>query len=241
LQPSGYTGPPGRAGESGSNGLILDPTGKLVLCQHGDRRMAVMNGNLEQPTPDCTTLADKYDGKKFNSPNDAVFNKDGDLFFTDPPYGLEKQENDPSREISYQGVYKVDKTGAVSLMVDSLTRPNGIAFLPDGKQVIVANSDPEKPNWYIYDYDGTKFINGRIFYSAANYDKALKGLPDGLKIDTNGNIFATGPGGVYVFDKSGKKLALLALNDATSNCALSKDEKVLYITNHMKILKFKMR
>jgi gluconolactonase len=241
LKPSGYTSQIPRGGETGSNGLVLSPDGKLVLCQHGDRRMAMMDADLNDPKSKFITLADKYEGKRFSSPNDACYNSKGDLFFTDPPYGLEKQANDPAKEISFQGVYKVSRDGKVTLMADSLTRPNGIAFMPDGKSVIVANSDPALPDWYIFDYDGEKFVNGRLFYSAKGHDKTMRGLPDGFKIDKSGNVFATGPGGVYIFDKTGKKLGLLSLEDPASNCALSKDQKTLYITNNNKFLRWKLR
>ena len=128
------------------------------------------------------------------------------------------------------------------LITDTLTRPNGIAFLPGEKTFIVANSDGEKPNWYAYDIDANGVVsNGRIFYSAAGSDKTLKGGNDGLKIDKNGNIFATGPGGIWIFNGSGKLLGKLRLDEAASNCALSADEKTLYITNDMYIVRFNMR
>ncbi|MGZ8525258.1 MAG: SMP-30/gluconolactonase/LRE family protein, partial [Chitinophagaceae bacterium] len=183
-----------------------------------------------------------YMGKRFSSPNDAVYNKAGELFFTDPPYGLPTQgDKDPQKEISFNGVYKVKKDGTVILLVDSITRPNGIAFFPGEQKLIVACSDPEKPNWYVYDVQGDSLTNGRIFYSEADRDKSLPGLPDGLKIDKNGNVFATGPGGINIFNRDGKKLGLLKLENSTSNCALSPDEKTLYITNDMYVLKLKMR
>ncbi len=242
LTPSGYTGSVQRGGETGSNGLILDLNGNLVLCQHGNRQMARMNSELNDPKPDFTTVAGTYMGKKFNSPNDAVYNSKGELFFTDPPYGLEKQMNDPKKEIPFQGVYKVKTNGEVVLLTDSITRPNGIAFLPGEKQLIVANSDPAKPNWYIYDIgDDGSLQNGKIFYSAAGYDRSLKGLPDGFKVDKNGNVFASGPGGIYFFNSTGKLLGKLKLPEASSNCALSPDEKTLYITNDMYVLRLKMR
>ena len=150
LTPSGYTDSVKRGGEVGSNGLILDKDGNLVMCQHGDRRMARMDAPLDKPAPKFITLADKYNGKRFNSPNDAVYNSAGELFFTDPPYGLESQsDNDPKKEIPFNGVYKVKTNGEVILLVDSITRPNGRAFLPGGKKLIIACSDPAKPNWYI--------------------------------------------------------------------------------------------
>src|SRR5690606_15160134 len=153
LNPSGYTADLPRGGEVGSNGLLLDPAGQLVLCQHGDRRMAAMQAPLDSPKPDYTIIADQYQGKKLNRPNEAVYRGNGDLYFTDPPYGLEKNIQDPLKEIPYQGVYKVSARGEITLLLDSLTRPNGIAFLPGEKTLIIANSDPANPFWYAYDLD----------------------------------------------------------------------------------------
>ena len=241
LTPSGYSDTIKRGGEMGSNGLTLDKDGNLILCQHGNRQVAKMDAPLDKPAPKYISLANNYNGKKFNSPNDLVYNSKGELFFTDPPYGLEKQMNDPKKEIPFQGVYKVKTNGDVILLTDSLTRPNGIAFMPGEKQLIVANSDPDKPNWYIFNVNGDSLTNGRIFFSAAGYDKKLKGLPDGFKIDRNGNVFATGPGGVYFLNKEGKLLGKLELDNATSNIALSPDEKTIYITNDMYVLRLKLR
>lgn len=241
LTPSGYTDTIKRGGEMGSNGLTLDPDGNLVLCQHGNRQMARMNAPLDNPKPDYITIAGKYDGKRFSSPNDAVYNSSGELFFTDPPYGLEKQADDPKKETPWNGVYKVKKDGSVILLVDSITRPNGIAFFPGEKRLLVASSDPAKPNWYVFDVNGDSLTNGRIFYSTAGYDKSLKGLPDGLKIDRNGNVFASGPGGFYFFNSDGKLLGKLKLDNAAANCAFSADQKTLYITNDMYLLRLKMR
>lgn len=241
LKPSGYTGTTERSGEMGSNGLTLDNDEHLVLCQHGDRRMAKMDAPLDKPQPNFITLADNYKGKPFNSPNDATFNSKGELFFTDPPYGLLKQsDDDDAKEISWNGVYKVKKNGEVILLTDSLTRPNGLAFFPGEKKLLVASSDPQKPNWYVFDVNGDKLTNGKIFYHAVS-KKGMKGLPDGLKIDRQGNIFATGPGGLHIFNSEAKLLGKLRLDDATSNCSLSADQKTLYITNHNYVLRFKMR
>lgn len=241
LKPSGYTGTIERGGEMGSNGLTLDENGNLVMCQHGDRRMARMDAPLDNPQPKFITLANKYKEQRFSSPNDATFNSKGELFFTDPPYGLLKQsDDDPAKEILFNGVYKVKKNGEVILLTDSLTRPNGIAFFPGEKKLLIANSDPKKPNWYIFDVDGDKLTNGRIFYHAVS-EKGMKGLPDGFKIDSHGNVFATGPGGIHIFNKDGKLLGRLRVDESTSNCSLSADEKTLYITNDMYVLRFKMR
>lgn len=243
LKPSGYTNEKKpRGGEVGSNGLILDPEGKLVLCQHGDRRMAVMKAPLDEPEPDFKTIADQYHGNKLNSPNDAVYRDNGELYFTDPPYGLEKNMNDPLKEAPYQGVYKVSASGKVTLLLDSLTRPNGIAFLPGEKTAIIANSDPGKPYWYAYDLDEEgMLINGRIFYDATEASKIDKGMPDGLKVDQQGNVYATGPGGVWIFNKEGEALGRIKVNQLTSNCALADQEKTLFITADDYLLKIDMK
>ena len=242
LTPSGYTDTVKRKGETGSNGLLLDPNGNLVLCQHGNRQMARMDAPLNQPAAKFITLADKYQGKRLSSPNDAVYNKAGELFFTDPPYGLESQnDKDPKKEIPFNGVYKVKTNGEVILLVDSITRPNGIAFFPDEQQLIIASSDGRNPNWFLYDVVGDSLTNGRLFYNDIASAKGQPGSPDGLKIDSKGNVFATGPGGLWIFNSEGKVLGKLKLHHPTSNCALSADEKTLYISNDMQVLRFKMR
>src|SRR5258706_10973701 len=213
-----------------------------MLRQSGNRQMARMDAPVDNPESKYFSLAHSYKGKKFNSPNDVVYNSKGELFFTDPPYGLEKQMDDPKKEMPYQGVFKVKTNGEVVLVTDTLTRPNGIAFLPGEKTLIIANSDPARPNWYAFDVgDNDQFTNPRIFNSATGYDKSLKGLPDGMKIDKNGNVFAAGPGGIWILNKDGKLLGKYKVPDATSNCALSGDEKTLFITNDMFILRLKMR
>lgn len=243
LTPSGYTGTsPAQSKEPGSNGLALDKEGRLVLCQHGDRRVARLDAALTKPNPTYSTLADRYDGKRFNSPNDMVLKNDGTLFFTDPPYGLPQQEKDSTREIAFQGVYRVATNGKASLVVDSLTRPNGIAFTPDEKTLIVANSDPGKAIWYAFDLAANDSVtNARIFYDATENAKTENGLPDGLKIDKQGTVFATGPGGVWIFNKEGKALGKIRIPAATANCALTDDQKTLYITADMFLLRVKMR
>lgn len=243
LKPSGYTGTkPSVCKEPGSNGLTLDTKGNLVLCQHGDRKVARMNAPLEKPVPRFVTLADNYNGKRFSSPNDAVYSAAGELFFTDPPYGLQTQDDsDPEKEIPYNGVYKVKQDGSVILLVDSLTRPNGLAFFPGDQKLLVACSDPNNPNWYLFDVQGDSLTHGKIFYSAIEEAKTMNGLPDGLKTDKNGNVFATGPGGVYLFNRDGKKLGMIKLKNPASNCALSSDEKTLFVTNDLYLLRVKLR
>lgn len=239
LKPSGYTGlTPSESEEQGSNGLALTPDGKLVLCQHGDRRLAILDAPLNAPQPKYTSLADNYGGKKFNSPNDVAIRKNGDYFFTDPPYGLPK---DLEQEIPFQGVYKLSN-GTVTLLVDSLTRPNGVAFFPDEKTLIIANSDPEKAVWYAYDLrENDSLTNGRIFYDATDAAKTEAGLPDGLKIDKQGNVFATGPGGIWIFDKDAKLLGKIKVPTATANCAFTEDEKTLFLTADNYLLRLRMK
>ena len=242
LKPSGYTSSTPRGGEVGSNGLLLNKDGKLVLCQHGDRKIAMMMAGLDTPHASYKTIAAYYGDKKFNSPNDAVYRSNGDLFFTDPPYGLEKNMDDPLKELPFQGVYKVNTSGKVKLLTDLITRPNGIAFMPGEKTLIIANSDPEKPFWYAFDLDANdSLIKPRIFYDASVAAKSEKGSPDGMKIDKNGNVFAAGPGGVWIFTRDGKLLGKIKIPEATSNCALSATEKTLYITADMYVLRVKMR
>jgi len=242
LTPSGYTGTIPRGGEMGSNGLTLDNEGRLVLCQCGDRQMGRMDASFSNPAPKYISLASHFEGKRFNSPNDTVYNSQGELFFTDPPYGLEKQMDDPAKEISFQGIYKVSTDGTVQLLTDKLTRPNGLAFFPDETTLLVSNSDPDVPEWYAFVKNAKdEYVFDRLFYSMVGYDKDLKGLPDGLKIDSNGNVFATAPGGVMIINNKGKLVGSIKLEEATSNIAITPDEKTLFITNHMQVLRFKMR
>lgn len=242
LTPSGYTGKAKRGGEVGSNALILDKEGRLVLCQHGDRRMARMAAPLNQPAPNYITLADKFEGKRLNSPNDAVYKSNGDLYFTDPPYGLEHNADDPAKEIPFQGVYRLAADGSLHLLTKELSRPNGLAFSPDEKTIYIANSDPEKAIWMAFDVqpDGN-ITNGRIFYDATSLVNKEKGLPDGLKVNRQGYLFATGPGGILIFDTNAQHLGTIRTGEATSNCAFNADESVLYLTADDYIMRVKLK
>ena len=242
LNPSGYTSSKKRGGEVGSNGLIVDNEGRLVLCQHGDRRMARMDAAMSNPKERYTTLASHYEGKRFNSPNDAVYHSNGDLYFTDPPYGLEKRMDDPAKELDFQGVYRLSKDGKVTLLTKELSRPNGIAFSPDEKTLYVANSDPKRAIWMAYNVHKNGLLGkGRLFYDVTEWVGKRKGLPDGMKVDHAGNLFATGPGGVWVFDARGEHLGTLMTGQATSNCAFGNDGSTLYITADMHILRIRLK
>jgi gluconolactonase len=242
LKPSGYTGTIPRGGELGSNALGLNIKGQLVICQDGDRVVSVMDAPLDKPKAKFIRIATGYKGKKFDSPNDLAFLSNGDIYFTDPPYGLEKNVDDPLKEAKYQGVYKIGKDNKVTMLTDTLTRPNGIAFFPDGKTILISNSDPNKPYWYAYDLDKNGlFTHGRIFYNAKPATKTAEGMPDGLKIDKKGNVYASGPGGFWIFNRKGKLLGKLHINDLASNLSLSADEKKLYATSNHRVLKIDLR
>jgi len=242
LKPSGYTGSVSRGGETGSNGLLLNKEGHLVLCQHGDRRVASMVADIDKPSASYKTIADSYEGKKLNSPNDAVYRSNGDLFFTDPPYGLEKNMDDPLKELPFQGVYKVDRYDKVKLLTDTITRPNGIAFLPGEKTLLIGNSDGDKPFIYAYELDANdSLINQHIFCNGNTLPGSDKGGFDGMKVDRNGNVFTAGPGGVWILNKDGKPLGEIKLPIQNSNCALTPDEKTIFITADMYVLRIKMR
>jgi gluconolactonase len=227
MKPAGYTGAAPRGGESGTNGLTLDGEGRLVMCQHGDRRIVRVEKDGH-----WTTLVDKYQGKRLNSPNDLVFKSGGDLYFTDPPYGLAKGPDDPARELAFCGVYRVSTDGKVTLLTDQMTRPNGIGFSPDEKTLYVAQSDPEKAVWMAFPVKADGTIGpGLVFFDATPWvKKKLPGLPDGLKIDKKGNVFATGPGGVSVFAPEGTLLGRINTGVPTSNCRFGDDGSTLYLT-----------
>ncbi len=243
LYPSGYTGSaPSTAREPGSNGLTLNNDNQLVLCQHGDRRVSVMDAPVDQPAASFIPVVSEYEGKKLNSPNDAIIDRAGNLWFTDPPYGLPGNVDDPGKEIPFQGVYHVTPDGTVTLLTDSLTRPNGLALSPDEKMLIVANSDPDKAIWYAFDVTPEHALsNARILYDATAAGRNEPGLPDGLKFDGQGNLFATGPGGVWIFNPSGTLIGKIKVDHPTSNCAFSNDDEVLFITNDDRVLRVTLR
>ena len=238
LKPSGYTGSEKfTCKEPGSNGLALCPSnGNLVLCQHGDRRIACLEGDK------FVTLVDKYQGKRLNSPNDLAYKSNGDLYFTDPPYGLPGNMKDPNKELDFQGVYRLSPKGELTLLTKEMSRPNGIAFSPDEKTLYVANSDPEKAIWKAFPVkdDGT-LGEGKVFFDTTELVKTKKGLPDGLKVDKSGNVFATGPGGVFVFDPTGKHLGTIATGVATANCGWGDDGSTLYITADKHLVRVKTK
>jgi gluconolactonase len=209
----------------GSNGLTLDAQGRLISCEHGNRRVA-----RTEKDGAITVLVDRFEGKRLNSPNDAVYQKNGDLYFTDPPYGFQKQDDDPAKELPFNGVYRLTANGKLELLVKDMTRPNGLGFSPDEKLLYIANSDPKRKNWMVFDVraDGT-LANGRVFFDVTQ--ERADGLPDGLKLDAAGNLYCTGPGGVWVFSPDGKHLGTIRPPEVPANCHWGDaDGKTLYMT-----------
>jgi gluconolactonase len=238
LRPSGYSGnAPFTGREPGSNGLLFDPEGRLVLCQHGDRRLARLrqDGTLEN-------FVSHFDGRRLNSPNDAVLATNGDIYFTDPPFGLPGSFDDPAREIAWSGVYRRRASGAVELVTKDLRAPNGVALAPDGKTLMVSNADAARPIWMAYPVRGDGSVGpGRMFADASAWVAGRRGLPDGMKFDSRGNLFACGPGGVYIFAPDGALLGRLDLGVPAANCAWGDDGSSLYITADTAIYRVRTR
>lgn len=242
LERSGATGLVEGDSGQGSNGLLLDQQGRLVLMQQGDRRVAVMDAPLLSPSGQFKSLADRFDGKRLNSPNDGVLHSDGSLYFTDPPYGLAQSFTDPRKELAFQGVYRLSPQGELSLLDRTVTAPNGIALSLDEKTLYVAVSDESNPAWLAYDVapDGS-VRNKRVFIDAADAAQKLPGMPDGMAVHSSGAIFATGPGGVWLVSPDGAVLAKILTGKLTANCALSGDEKTLFMTAHDTLMSISLR
>ncbi len=227
MSPSGYTGVTYYGLEPGSNGLCLDIDGQLILCEHGDRRVSRLT-----PGGGKRTLADNYQGKRLNSPNDVTLMANGDLYFTDPPYGLPAREKDPRRELDHFGVYRISKkTGELTLLTTQLQRPNGIAFSPDDKTLYVAQSDPKQAVWMAFNVkpDGT-LETGKVLLDVTDQIGVQPGLPDGMSVDDKGNLWASGPGGIFVISPQGKALGRITTNERTSNCCFGEDGSTLFMT-----------
>jgi len=240
LQPSGYKGSTPYGGpEPGTNGMTLDTRGRLTAAGHAQRD--ILRLESLDPKAQQTILADSYQGKKLNSPNDVVYKSDGSAYFTDPPYGLRtQQDNDPDKQLKVNGVYRIPHAlaqkpgseptrGELQLLVTDLTRPNGIAFSPDEKYLYVNNSQPKKL-WMRYTVkpDGT-VGDAKLLYDATADNRP--GVPDGMKVDMEGNIYSAGPGGIWIISPEGKPLGTILVPGRTSNVAWAgPDRKTLYIT-----------
>ncbi|MGH7216623.1 MAG: SMP-30/gluconolactonase/LRE family protein [Nitrospiraceae bacterium] len=237
IKNSGYSGTiPFVGKELGSNGLTFDPQGRLVLCRHGDRQIGRLESNGT-----ITPLAQQYNGRKLNSPNDLVFNSNGDLYFTDPPFGLPNGFNDSSKAL-VQGVYRLSLDGTVTLLIHDIKAPNGIAFSPDEKTLYVSDVDPKRAAWLAYDVeqDGT-VTNGRVFFDATRWQKDPFFGPDGFKVDREGNIFGARPGGLSVIASDGTLLGTIETGQPTSNVAWGEDGQTLFITGGGVVYRLRLR
>jgi gluconolactonase len=240
LKPAGYTGVAEYGIDPGTNGLLLDAQGQLICCEHGDRRISVVtNGGGKR------TLVDNYEGKRLNSPNDAVMTSRGDLYFTDPPYGLPRHWEDPLRELDFCGVYRLAKDGTLTLLTKEFPRPNGIGLSPDEKTLYVGNSQLEMPVWKAFPIQEDGNVGpSRVFYDATEEARKLnvRGAPDGLAVDKSGNVFASGLGSVWVFNPQGKPLGRIFIGEAVANCAFGgRDRSQLFITADMSLCRIQTK
>jgi gluconolactonase len=234
LRPGGYDGSDAAPGGFiGPNGMIADKDGAVLLCQHGNRRIVRI-------TPDrkVSTLIDRYQGKKLNSPNDLVYRSDGSLYFTDPPYGLAGGDQDPKKELPFNGVYRY-ANGKLQLLIKDLTRPNGIAFSPDEQTLYVANSDEKKKIWTRYDVKPDGTVGPGIIVADVTA-RTEEGLPDGMKVDSQGNVYATGPGGVWIFSPEGKHLGTIQPSETPANCNWGDDGRTLYMTARTSLYRIRL-
>lgn len=234
LKPSGCTSPNPAAREPGSNGLAFDAKGNLLLCEHGDRRVSRYVAGQGK-----TTLADRHQGKRLNSPNDLTVHSSGAIYFTDPVYGLPQGENDPARELDFCGVFRIAPDGKLDLLTKELERPNGIALAPDEKTLYVANSHGPRPVVMAYPVAPDGLIGpGRVFFHVGGLKG--KGAPDGLKVDAKGNLWATGPGGLLILSPEGKLLGRVLAGRAVANVAFGgADGKDVFLTASDRLLVFR--
>ena len=237
LDPSGFTGIVPANKKAGSNGLTLNSKNELVLAMHGDRRIAKLKSWNEKT---FETIVSRYEGNLFSSPNDLVYAKNGDLYFTDPPYGLKDFNNDGLKELPYNGVYKLSYSGSLSLIINDLSIPNGIAISNDQKTLYVNVSDREDMKIMAYDVTSSGVTNGRVFFDGNELAKKDNGSFDGLKIHPSGTIFSTGPGGVLVIKPDGTHLGTIRTEKSSANCAFDSSFQNLYMTSHMYLTRIKL-
>jgi gluconolactonase len=223
---SGYSGIDiGRYHQPGSNGLTFSPDGRLTICQHGNRRVIRVN-----PHGDVTVLADSYEGRRLNSPNDLVYRSDGTLYFTDPAFGLPDVLEDPDKELPFQGVFAVRPDGSMVVVADDLEGPNGLAFSPDEHFLYVGDWDLSHKAVTRYEIaaDGSVAGPGELLCDLTN--EPGEDAIDGLEVGRDGRLYVCGPGGIWVLSSEGEKLELISLPEAPHNLAWGPDERTLYVT-----------
>jgi gluconolactonase len=228
LQYNGYTGRMPYSKEPGSNGITLDGRGNLLLCEHGDRRIASLPLGQQSGK---RTLTDNFQGKRYNSPNDVVLAPDGAIYFTDPPFGLPKQAQDPLRELPYTGVFRRAADGQLTAEITDVPYANGLAFSPDNRTLYVSNADSLRPIIMAYEVGKSgKLSKPRPFFDMSKLPRArFKEVPDGLKVDQAGNVYATGFGGLLIISPQGQLLGTIDPGEVVSNCAWGDDGHALYL------------
>lgn len=234
MKPSGYTGV-ASLDSGGANGLAFDAKGQLMLCEHGDRRISYLTADGGK-----RTLTDHFEGKRFHSPNDLTIAKNGDVYFTDPPYGLPSKDQEKFRELDFHGVYRVGADGKAELLTRELDRPNGIALSPDESILYVAQSHQPKAVIMAYPRARDGSIGaGKVFFDTKGLQGS--GLPDGIKVNDQGVVFSTGPGGVLVISPQGQLLGRIVCGRSTANVAFGPQQKSLFITSKDRLLRVKLR
>lgn len=231
--------PSGLATGDGTNGLLMAKDGRLLTANHGKRAITIINLDSSEDE----ILADRFDGKKFSSPNDLIEAEDGSIYFTDPPYGLTGGDESELKELSANGVYKRSPDGEITIIDDSLTRPNGIALSPDEKTLYVAQSDPDAQiiKHYSIASDGAVSDNDIFFDAGPLVADDAPGLPDGMCVAQTGHIFATGPGGILILSSEGKLLGRILAEKATANCAFGDDGRTLYLTSSDRLARIRIK
>ena len=240
LSPSGMTNHAPHSTDEGANGLTLDNEGNLILCQHGNRAVSKLK-NWSFDTPEYEILVDHFEGKWLNSPNDLAINQKGEIFFTDPPYGLKDQDRDALKELDFNGIYKWSEDNGLVLLDKSLSRPNGIALSNDEKTVYISNSDSQHSIIAAFDLENGLLKNKRTFFDGSVLAQTRQGLFDGLRVHSSGVVFATGPGGVLVLDESGKHLGTVMPGKSTANCGFDAQEDYLYLTSTDVLARIKLK
>nr|WP_165186264.1 SMP-30/gluconolactonase/LRE family protein [Caulobacter soli] len=240
MNPSGYAGPPTDAfAEPGSNGMALDAAGDLLVCDHGNRALA----KLDLKTRAKTILLERYAGKRFNSPNDLAVAKSGAIYFTDPTYGLKGRNASPLRELDFNGVYRLAPDGTLDLLDAELTFPNGIALSPDEGRLYVSVSDPKGPVLMVYDLGPDGLTTSKaVFFDAMPLSQAGgQGLPDGMCLDAEGRLYATGPGGVLVLTPEAELIGVIETGTAIANCAFGEDGRTLFLASNHTLARVRLK
>ncbi|RJF91535.1 SMP-30/gluconolactonase/LRE family protein [Sphingomonas cavernae] len=240
LTPSGLAGaiPPG-VREAGSNGLAIDGAGRLVLADSGTRAIAT----IDLATRRKMILVDRYEGKRFNSPNDLAIARSDAIYFTDPPYGLDNGDESPLRELSFNGLYRLAPDGSLALLDGSHRRPNGVALSPDERTLYLALSEEKRPEVLAYSLDARGFPTGmrRFRDMRSELKMGWPGLPDGIKCDPAGNVFATGPGGLHVCSREGQLLGIVMTGKPIANCAFGEDGRSLFLTSSDMLARIRLK